>query len=113
MKKMLSALIILALSCTLVAGLSRTLRAEQKGAVRSIELPIMSFDLADGPDRDKASGYCTICHAIDYIPMQPKMSKAQWTATVTKMIKTFGAPIPQEDADRIIDYLAIAYGTGK
>jgi hypothetical protein len=45
--------------------------------------------------------------------MQPKMSKAQWAATVTKMVKAFGAPIPQEDADRISEYLAGAYGTGK
>jgi hypothetical protein len=29
------------------------------------------------------------------------------------MIKTFGAPVPQEDADKIINYLATAYGTGK
>jgi hypothetical protein len=45
--------------------------------------------------------------------MQPKFSKAQWTATVTKMIKVFGAPIPQEDADTIINYIATSYGTGK
>jgi hypothetical protein len=45
--------------------------------------------------------------------MQPKMSKAQWSATVTKMIKVFGAPVPQEDADKIIGYLSTAYGTGQ
>jgi cytochrome c5 len=113
MKTTLSVLIVLALSCVIVAGRSQTLRAEQKGTVRSIELPVLSFDLADGPGRDKVGGYCGICHAIDYIPMQPKMSKAQWTATVTKMVKAFGAPVPQEDAERIIEYLSAAYGTGK
>jgi hypothetical protein len=45
--------------------------------------------------------------------MQPNFSKAQWTATVVKMIKVFGAPIPQEDADTIANYLGIAYGSGK
>jgi hypothetical protein len=113
MKKTLSLLIVLALTGTFVAGLSRTLGAQQQGTVRSIELPVMNFDIADGPDRDKVSGYCAVCHGIDYIPMQPKMSRAQWTATVTKMIKAFGAPIPQEDTDKIINYLSTAYGTGK
>jgi hypothetical protein len=45
--------------------------------------------------------------------MQPIFSKAQWTASVAKMIKVFGAPIPQEDADMIADYLSTAYGSGK
>jgi cytochrome c553 len=113
MNKTLVLMIILVLSLLIGAGLSRTLQAQQKDGVKSIELPVMVFDLADGPNRDKAAGFCVICHGAEYIPMQPKMSKAQWTATVTKMIKTFGAPIPQEDADRISEYLAGAYGTGK
>jgi sulfite dehydrogenase (cytochrome) subunit B len=113
MNKTLVLTIILVLSLLVGAGLSRDLQAQQKDSVKSIELPVMVFDLADGPNRDKAAGFCTICHGTEYIPMQPRLSKAQWTATVTKMVKTFGAPIPQEDADRIIEYLAAAYGTGK
>ncbi len=113
MNKTLVLMIILVLSCVIGSGLSRDLQAQQKDSVRSIELPILAVDLADGPNRDKAAGFCAICHGAEYIPMQPKLSKAQWTATVTKMVKAFGAPIPQEDADRIIEYLATAYGTGK
>ena len=113
MKKTIVLTIIAVLSLTIGAGLSRTLQADQKDGVKSIVLPVMKFDLADGPDRDKVQGFCGICHGVEYIPMQPKMSKAQWTATVTKMIKGFGAPIPQEDADKIINYLSAAYGTGK
>lgn len=106
------ALVVLALSCAMVAASSRTLRAEEKETVHSIELPTIVFDLAEGPNRDQTMVYCAVCHAVDYIPMQPKLSRAQWTATVTKMIKAYGAPIPQEDADRIVDYLCAAYGTG-
>lgn len=113
MKKTITLTIIAVLSLTIGAGLSRTLRAEQKEGAKTVVLPVMKFDLADGPDRDKVQGYCGICHGAEYIPMQPKMSKAQWTGTVTKMIKAFGAPIPQEDADKIINYLAAAYGTGQ
>jgi cytochrome c5 len=113
MKKTLILMVIAALSLAVIAGLTRSVQAQQKEGVKSIELPVMAFDLADGPDRDKVNAYCAICHGTEYIPMQPKLSRAQWAATVTKMVKTFGAPIPQEDADKITNYLATAYGTGK
>ncbi|NTW60100.1 MAG: cytochrome C [Nitrospirae bacterium] len=113
MKKIFTLVIMLELSLAIAAGLARTLQAQPKDTVKSIELPVMAFDLADGPNRDKAAGFCAVCHGVEYIPMQPKLSKAQWSATVMKMVKTFGAPIPQEDADRIIEYLSDSYGTGK
>lgn len=113
MKKTFTLVIIIVLSLAVMAGLTRSVQAQQKEGAKSIELPVMAFDLADGPDRDKAQGYCAVCHGVEYIPMQPKLSRAQWAATVTKMIKAFGAPIPQEDADKITNYLGTAYGTGK
>jgi cytochrome c553 len=113
MNRTMTMLIICAMTITLFAALPAPAWAEQKGSVRSIELPYMPFDLAAGPDRDAASRYCGICHGVEYIPMQPRLSKAQWTGTVTKMIKVFGAPVPQEDADKIIGYLGTAYGTGQ
>jgi hypothetical protein len=54
-----------------------------------------------------------ICHSLDYITMQPRVSKTQWTATVNKMINVMAAPIPKSDAQIIIEYLAEHYGTGK
>jgi cytochrome c5 len=83
------------------------------GTVHSITLPNIQVPLKEGEGRPKTEAYCNVCHSTDYITMQPKFSKAQWTATVTKMIKVFGAPIPQEDADTIINYIATSYGTGK
>ncbi len=113
MKKTLALALIAVLFLAVTLGLSRSLQAQQKEGARSIELPVMKFDLAEGPDRDKAMSYCGICHGVEYIPMQPALSKAVWTAEVTKMIKAFGAPIPQEDADKIVNYRVTAYGTGK
>ncbi len=104
--------IILVCVVVISTGFSGAYAAGQQSSVHAIQLPDMKFDLAEGPGRDKAASYCAICHGAEYIPMQPKMSKAQWTGTVTKMIKAFGAPIPQEDADIIINYLSTAYGTG-
>jgi cytochrome c553 len=113
MNKTMTMLIMLAMTAALLAALPAPVGAEQKGNVRSIELPFMPVDLAGGPDRDTVSRYCGICHGVEYVPMQPRLSKSQWTATVTKMIKAFGAPVPQEDADKIIGYLSTAYGTGQ
>ena len=113
MKRTLPLLTILAALSIICIGYSGSSAAEQQSSTHSIQLPDMKFDLAEGPGREKVTSYCAVCHGVEYIPMQPKLSKAQWTGTVTKMIKTFGAPIPQEDADTIINYLSTAYGTGK
>ena len=83
------------------------------GTVHSITIPNIQVPLKEGDGRSKAEAYCSVCHSTDYITMQPKFSRAQWTATVTKMIKAFGAPIPLDDADTIINYLSSNYGTGK
>ncbi len=82
------------------------------GTAHSITLPNIQIQLKEGEGRVKAESYCNICHSVDYITMQPKFSRDQWTATVNKMIKAFGAPIPQEDAEKIINYLVTNYGTG-
>jgi hypothetical protein len=66
--------------------------------------------LKDGPGRDKAM-QCIACHSVDYIPMNSRfMDKAGWTASVTKMIKVFGAPIAESDIEPIAAYLAQNYG---
>jgi hypothetical protein len=66
--------------------------------------------LKDGPGKDKAM-QCIACHSVDYIPMNSRfMDKAGWTASVTKMIKVFGAPIHESDIEPIAAYLAQNYG---
>jgi hypothetical protein len=37
-------------------------------------------------------------------------NRQTWTAEVTKMINAFGAPIPQNDASAIVEYLTVNYG---
>jgi hypothetical protein len=86
--------------------------AESQGPVHSITLPVVRTELKAGEGREKAETLCAICHSLDYITMQPKFSKAQWTGTVNKMRKVMGAPIKEDDAKKIIDYLTVQYGTG-
>jgi len=69
-----------------------------------------SDELADAPGREKAA-QCGACHSLDYIRMNSRfLDLAGWTAVVNKMIKAFGAPIPQDDVDAIARYLAEHYG---
>jgi hypothetical protein len=38
------------------------------------------------------------------------LKRAGWEAEVRKMIKVMGAPIPETDVPRIVDYLTRNYG---
>ena len=66
--------------------------------------------LKDAPGKEKLM-QCVACHSLDYIQMNSSfLDKAGWTASVSKMINVFGAPIPKEDVETIADYLAQNYG---
>ena len=105
MEKIILTILLLALA----AGLGY---AEGKD-VKQITLPNIQIELASGAGREKVQTLCNICHSVDYITMQPPGTKAQWTATVTKMRKLFGAPISDADSEVISSYLAEHYGTAK
>ena len=67
--------------------------------------------LKSAPGLDKVEANCSGCHSLDYIPMNsPFLDGAMWNAEVTKMIRAFGAPISDDDAKAIVDYLAKNYG---
>lgn len=81
--------------------------------VTSITLPEPKQSFRPGPGSEIAGNYCVICHSSDYIEMQPPMGRDKWLATVNKMRKTFGCPLPEEDVEKVADYLGKAYGEGK
>lgn len=67
--------------------------------------------LKPGAGLDKVEGNCQACHTLAYIPMNsPFLNAAGWDAEVTKMRKALGAPIDDEDAKAIADYLKANYG---
>ncbi|BAU22493.1 sulfite:cytochrome C oxidoreductase subunit B [Caldimicrobium thiodismutans] len=92
----------------LVSGVSWAISQD---SVKSIELPPIQVELKAGKGKEKVETYCNICHSTDYIIMQPKFSKNKWSEIVNKMIKVYGAPIPEPDVEVIINYLTINYGT--
>jgi len=101
--------IIVLLMLSAVAGFAY---AGPEGSVHSIQLPEIKTELKAGEGKDVTERFCSICHSLDYITMQPKFARAQWTGIVNKMIKVMGAPIPEEDARIIVGYLTAGYGTG-
>jgi sulfite dehydrogenase (cytochrome) subunit B len=67
-------------------------------------------ELADGAGRDVTVGRCIICHSLEYIPSNaPAMDRAGWDKTIQKMRDRFGAPITDDEARQILDYLAGNY----
>ena len=67
--------------------------------------------LKDGPGKQLVVANCTMCHSLDYIPMNsPFLDPKAWEASVNKMIKAMGAPIAEVDVQKIVDYLAAQYG---
>jgi cytochrome c5 len=52
---------------------------------------------------------CSICHGIER-PTAKRKDRAGWERTVTRMKNVNGAPITDEQARSIIDYLSRNYG---
>ena len=69
-----------------------------------------SIELQDAPGRDLVVARCSVCHSVDYVQMNaPVLDRAGWQKSVRKMIDTFGAPISEDDAQRIVEYLGNNY----
>lgn len=66
--------------------------------------------LKEGTGHDLTVGRCIICHSVEYIPSNaPAMNRAAWQKTIQKMQERFGAPITDEEAKQILDYLDANY----
>ena len=69
-----------------------------------------TIQLADAPGRDLTIGRCIICHSLEYIPSNaPAMNRGAWQKTLQKMKDRFGAPLTDEEAKQILDYLDGSY----
>ena len=54
---------------------------------------------------------CTSCHSVDYVAMHARFgTRVLWETEVAKMRTAFKAPLSDDEARRIVDYLARAYG---
>ena len=66
--------------------------------------------LKDSPGRDAVTANCLACHSVDYIAMNAGIQdRAGWQATLTKMRNVMAAPISDDDAASILEYLSQNY----
>ena len=89
-----------------VAGASLLLAQEAE----AWKLPAETARFKPAPGSDLVTANCLLCHSADYVFMQPPLDRTGWTAIVQKMRKTYGAPLPEERVEEIVDYLATHYG---
>jgi hypothetical protein len=67
--------------------------------------PSFAPELAEGDGKQEVQSFCVSCHSTRYIIMQPPLPGATWEAEVSKMMKVYGAPIPEAAAKKIAAYL--------
>jgi hypothetical protein len=67
--------------------------------------PSFTPELAGGDGRAEVQSFCATCHSTRYITMQPPLPGPTWEAEVNKMMKVYGAPIPEVAAKKITAYL--------
>lgn len=67
--------------------------------------PSFTPELAEGDGRAEVQSFCATCHSTRYITMQPPLPGPTWEAEVNKMMKVYGAPIPEVAAKKITTYL--------
>lgn len=104
-----------AISGTAPALVLTALAALVAPCARAIEitLPAETIRLTASPlpGAALATTLCYTCHSAEYTVYQPATSpRTYWKATVVKMQKVFGAPIPDTAIDPLTDYLVQTYG---
>lgn len=78
--------------------------------VVQIKLPPETAAFKPGAGSEIANGQCLTCHSVEYVTTQPILPRSFWAATVKKMRQTYGAPIPDDQAGPLVDYLTRNYG---
>jgi sulfite dehydrogenase (cytochrome) subunit B len=93
--------VLIAAALTELMGVGRTLYAAP---------PEELTQLKDGAGRELTVSRCIVCHSLEYIPSNaPAMDRAGWQKSIQKMRERFGAPLTDDEAREVLDYLAASY----
>lgn len=79
-------------------------------AAEKYSLPPETAAFKSGPGAEIAMIQCLLCHSADYVSTQPPLPRASWKAIVQKMREKYGAPIPDDKTETLVDYLTRTYG---
>src|SRR2546425_4993873 len=75
-----------------------------------IQLPPEVNAFKEDTGAEIANGQCLVCHSVEYVSTQPPFPRAFWKSSVQKMQQKYGAPIPEEQVEPLLDYLTKNYG---
>ncbi len=84
--------------------------AKVENGVYSIELPSVHVALPEGQGCNQVLSSCCSCHSLRYIEAQPRHPRSIWKKEVAKMVKNYGAEIPDRESAEIVNYLVTHYG---
>jgi len=79
----------------------------------NLTIPYIDFPVKKASGAATYQANCMMCHSLGYIDNQGKQPKEFWKHKVEKMRLHFKAPVTDQDAKEIIEYLFKNYGNGK
>jgi|SRR6185437_5280152 len=85
-------------------------KTEHPIAVTAPDLKNVTTNLPEAPGYQTFNMNCVICHSARMVQIQPNLPEKTWTAIVTKMQKTYGAPVSDSAAKVIVQYLVAIKG---
>src|SRR5262245_18266882 len=80
-------------------------------APNKIELPAETGTFKPGKHAELANGHCVVCHSVEHVSTQPPLTRTAWGASVKKMREKYGAAIPDDQIEPLLDYLTAHYGS--
>jgi hypothetical protein len=76
----------------------------------NVTLPTGDRMFPGGAAADAINNNCVSCHSAGMVLNQPSLSRADWQGEVNKMRNVYKAPVADDDAAAIVDYLAKTKG---
>ena len=71
-------------------------------------------EAAPGEGRELFVARCSVCHSIDYVQMHSRFAtRALWESSVAKMRNAYKAPMSDDEARQILDYLERQYAPAR
>lgn len=80
------------------------------GGPLEIKLPSETASFKPAPGVEIANARCLVCHSVEYVSTQPALTKTFWASSVKKMREKYGAEIPDQQVEPLLDYLVETYG---
>jgi sulfite dehydrogenase len=81
-----------------------------RAAALDIQLPPETMAFKQDAGAEIANGQCLTCHSVEYVMIQPPMQRVFWKAEVVKMQQKYGAQIPEDQVEAVVNYLTKNYG---